>query len=159
MTDELEALANSLSDDDSVNSFDENVSSAVVGPDDFETEINVNDIEDVETKDELSRSISVSGDLDITGSSEEASIIDKPEPESTELKKEKENSQESVISVNLDGIDPDSILMPDCDLKSCSLSSLPSGSGNLNDVSLDSALSVDKTTIKKKNVFLFSKFD
>ena len=150
MTDELDALANSLSDDDSVNSFDENVSSAwSVGPDDIETEINVNDIEEVETKDELSRSINVAGDLDTTGSSEEASIIDKPEPESTELKREEVNSQESVISVNLDGIDPDSILMPDCDLKSCSLSSLPSGSGNLNDVSFDSALSVDKTSIKK----------
>ena len=149
LIDELEALANSLSDDDSVNSSDEDVSSAIVGPDDIETEINVNDIEDVETKDELSRSIGVAGDLDISGSSEEASIIDKPEPESTELKKEKENSQESVISVNLDGIDPDSILMPDCDLKSVSLTSLPSGSGSLNNVSFESALSVEETTIKK----------
>ena len=144
-------MANSLSDDDSVNSFDGSfdVSTAIVGPDDIETEINVNDIEEVETKDELARSITVAGDLDTTGSSEEASIIDKPEPESTELKREEVNSQESVISVNLDGIDPDSILMPDCDLKSCSLSSLASGSGNLNNVSFDSALSVDKTTIKK----------
>ena len=150
MTDELEALANSLSDDDSVNSSDEDVSSTAVGPNDIETEINVHDIEDVDTKDELSKSISVAGDLDLSCEqdvSHKVSIINESDP--NKLKTEKDNSQESVISMNLDGIDPDSILMPDCDLKSVSLTSLPSDFGNLNNVSFDSALSVEKTKTKK----------
>ena len=53
-----------------------------------------------------------------------------------------------MISVNLDGIDPDSILMPDCDLKSVSFSSLPpSESENQNNASI--AVSVPKTETKK----------
>ena len=158
MTDELEALANSLSDDDSVNSSDDDLSSTAVDPIDIETEINIHDIEDVDTKEELSKSISVAGDLNLSWEQDvqnKVSIIGKPESHHNKLKTEPEPEQgisrESVISVNVGGVDPDSVLMTDCDYKSISSISIPTDSGimNMNNVSFDSALSVDKNKIRK----------
>ena len=143
ISDEYEALADSISDSDSGKSSDtEEVSAGLRLK---EVEIHVDNIEDIDTKDELAESInSVSCDLDLSGKSEEG-----PEPEPSKIKTDqKDKSQETVISVNLDGIDPDSILMPDCDLKSVSFSSLPpSESENQNYASI--AVSVPKTETKK----------
>ena len=146
----MEALANSLSDDDSVNSSDDDLPSAAVDPIDIETEINIHDIEDVDTKEELSKSISVAGDLNLSWEQDvqnKVSIIGKPESLKTEP--EQGISRESVISVNVGGVDPDSVLMTDCHYKSISLISIPPNSENMTNVSFDSALSVDKNKIRK----------